>query len=217
MAFLIEGSGLFIDTDRFDTDDLAVVFYDRNLGAVRYTRSTGLTFAGAVVEVVDGIGADCLDAEVDPAVFRDVGWYPAVTVGPDQTVHITYHHANEGSLRYFEVGNDCPQIVDTGVRGMATESERIVVGYDSSVTVLADGTLQVVYMDATYHQVMSSTRAADSAVWTVPSVRLGNELPYEGAFGFYVEQVSSGGSTSVVSYRINTQEAVRDVAVGTVP
>jgi MYXO-CTERM domain-containing protein len=205
LVYLPEGLGLFADSDRFADDEVALVYYDHTGRQIRFATSAGHTFAEQVPVVLDG----------DPTT--DVGWYPAVTIGPDQAVHVTYVDAQNDNLVYMNVTTDLREIIDAGVRGTAAEVRPVLVGDDSSLVVLPDGTLQVAYMDSTNHDVVVARRSSEHNLWLVPAVVLGGESSYAGAFGFYLQQLVVEGEALVLSYRINTREATRDVVVRTVP
>jgi len=202
--FLPEGVGLFADSDRLSSDDVIVVHYDHTNGQVRAITSASGTFAEQAPVVLDG----------DPT--RDVGWYPSVTVDDSDVAHVTYVDAQNDDLMYLQVGGqDPPSVIDSGVRGTADAAQRILVGDDSSLALLADGTVQAAYMDSSNHDVLVARRSSEG-LWLAPQTVMGDEDPYSGAFGFYLNQLVVDGQTVLLTYRINTREATRDVVVRTV-
>ncbi|MBN1944239.1 MAG: hypothetical protein JW797_01130 [Bradymonadales bacterium] len=192
------GRGLFVDSARFSDDQVGVVYYDHDRGDLHYNASAGNTFVGSLSQLLDEEG--------------DVGWYPSITIDSEDGVHITYTDMTNWDLKYFRIGSAGPEVVDTGIRGIESEVEGVLVGYDSSLLLRTDGSLQVAYMDATYHDVMIIRRPSGSG-WQAPMTILGNEDPYVGAVGFYLNQLLVDGTVVLATYRINTREAVRDVAV----
>jgi hypothetical protein len=85
------------------------------------------------------------------------------------------------------------------------------VGDDSSLVVRPDGALQVAYMESSNHNVLVARRL--EVGWSGPTVVMGEESPYQGAFGFYLDQLVLDGTIYVISYRIDSRAGVRDVVV----
>lgn len=206
LDFLAEGSGVFADSARFSDGRVALSWYDHTRGNLMLAESGAGTFAGVVPRIVEGEGPDGADA-------GDMGWYGAVTVDAADGVHLTFVDATNDALRYRALSAEASEVVDEGVRGTPDVSREVLVGDDSSLVVLPDGTLQVAYMDATLHQAVVSHRPTDLGSWTEPAPFLGGEEPFEGAFGFFLEQVVVGERVFAVSYRIDTIAGVRDVVV----
>jgi len=208
--YLPEGSGLFVDAVRTESGDLAVAWYDHSRGNLMFNQSVEGTFVGTEPELNDGELPDGDDEDNNPDDTGDVGWYPSVGIGPDGAVHFTYVDATNDRLLYMARGSSNSEVVDTGLNGV----EPSLVGDNSNLTVADDGSLLVTYQNATKHWTLARRRFLESG-WIVPNVVMGGEDPYEGAFGFYLQQVSSGDTIYLLSYRINSRAGLRDVVVRT--
>lgn len=209
-TYLPEGSGLFVDAVRTESGDLAVAWYDHSRGNLMFNQSVDGTFAGTEPQLVDGETEDGDDEGSDPDDTGDVGWYPSVALGPDGAAHFTYVDATNDRLLYVPLGSDNPEVVDTGLNGV----EPSLVGDNSNLTVGDDGSLLVTYQNTTKHWTLARRRFVESG-WIVPNVVMGGEDPYDGAFGFYLQQVNSGDTIYLLSYRINSRAGLRDVVVRT--
>jgi hypothetical protein len=204
-VLLPEGSGIFIDSIRTTGDEVALVWYDRARGNLMFNQSAGRSFAATVPTLVDGETPEGDDT-------GDVGWYPTLATDGAAGLHVTYVNATNDWLMYFALsgGSGRAEIVDNGVRGIGATSGRVLVGDDSSIIVLDDGTIQVAYQDMSQHYVLVRQRTPAGS-WVAPEVVAGNETPYDGAFGFYLQQIATADGTYVLTYRIHTAEGVRDV------
>jgi len=202
LDFLAEGSGMFADSARFNDNNVAISWYDHTRGNLIYAATTLGTFDGVAPIIVDGEAGDGSDT-------GDVGWFGAITIDATDAVHFTYVDATRDALVYRALGGDA-EIIDSGVRGEPSSSSENLVGDDSSLVVLPDGTLQVAYMDSTRHHAMVSYRPVDAG-WTQPEVVMGGAEPYDGAFGFYLSQSQTSDAVWLISYRLNPREGVRDV------
>lgn len=202
-----EINGLFIDVDQFDSGDLAVAWYDYPRGNLMYVASSEGSFEGTTPVLLEGELPDGDDEDTNPDDAGDYGYFPSVTVAADQSVHLTYVDATKDRLMYRTL-DGVAEVVDSGIASTAPG----LIGDDSSLLVLDDGTLHVAYQNSTRHLALVRRRHVGTG-WLVPSIVMGDEEDYDGAFGFYLQQVQAGDTVYVVSYRINTRAGVRDVVI----
>ena len=208
LAGLPGGSGLFVDAKRLGTGEVAVAWYDHERGNLMYSASVGGTFAEVVPQLIDGEAPDGDDEDALPDDTGDVGAFPSVGIGPDDSVHFTYVDIDKQLLLYTALGVEGVEVVDSGMGG----TQPNLIGDDSTIFVNDDGSLTVSYQNSTSHLALVRRRFGETG-WIVPDVVMGDEDPYDGAFGFYLQQVKVDGTTYIISYRINSRAGVRDVVV----
>jgi hypothetical protein len=213
LTYLFEGIGLFTHSDRFTSDDVGVVWYDHTRGNLWWSASVEGTFAEVAAELLAGeLPDDEEDEDDEPEDTGDMGWYNALLIDADDNVHITYVNATFDELLYMNLTEGVVEVIDSGLRGTADALQSILVGDDSSLVITSEGVLQVAYMDASRHHTVTSQRDPDIG-WMVPTSEMGGEEPYDGAFGWYLDQVVVGDTVVLVSYRINVREGIRDAVV----
>ena len=208
LAGLPDGSGLMVDARRFSTGEVGVAWYDHDRGNLMYSASVGGTFADAVPQLIDGEVPDGDDEDSAPDDTGDVGVFPSIGIGPDDSVHFTYVDSTNYKLLYSTLGGAGSEVVDTGMGG----AQPSLIGDDSTIYVNDDGSLTVSYQNATNHWALVRRRFGETG-WIVPDIVMGDEDPYDGSFGFYLTQLKVDGTVYVISYRINSRAGVRDVVV----
>jgi hypothetical protein len=193
------GIGLYASLAR-TSSGLALVFYDRTSGNLWGARHAGGAWGSPFV--VDGY------AKTDPEV-GDCGIGASLFVDAGDVWHVTYVDGTEESLRYARV--DWPtvttELVDDGSSdgaGMHTDG-RHIVGDDSSIAMLPDGALRVVYQDATSQRAMAATRATPTGAWGV------SVLDAVDPTGFWIEQAldPSGAPHTALLWQTPAASGVR--------
>lgn len=210
---LVNGIGLFADAEVFDDGRIAVAYYDRIYGNLRYLEAAA-DGSGAAVVIVDGE----MMGEEGVVDTGDVGWFPDVLI-TGGNVWISYVNASTGELYAFNRDADTIEVVDDGFRCFEFVDGECVsmvisrVGDDSSLIETGDGVV-LQYQDATQHDLLEVGRNAVG--WDFPpSTVAGREDPYDGAFGFWLQQGEDADGRFVVTHRIHNraEPPVRDVVV----
>ena len=214
---LYHGIGVFLDAEFLPSGAYAVAYYDHAGGNLMYASTDGTTLAEVEAVILDGetVGEDGL-----PVDTGDVGWYPDLAVNAEGGALVSYADATMGALRVADIDAGRLYPVDDGVRCYEPDPEsggcfqplRLLVGYDSAIAEDESG-LQVVYQDATWHEVLESPNTEFG--WDLPGTVASGGDPYTGAYGFYLAHGSDSEGRFVVSYRINqrAEPATRDVVV----
>ncbi len=151
---LVEGMGLFASIAATSTGP-ALVYYDRTRGTLKGARRTGDTWSTFVI--------DGYDRTSSPLEAADAGAGAALAVDAADVWHVSYIDGASESLRYVTVRNGIPgdpAVVDDGYSdGTTTFTDgKHIVGDDSSIAVGADGTIRIVYQDATSHTLRAARR-----------------------------------------------------------
>jgi hypothetical protein len=195
---LPEGLGLFVDAARLRSNQApVVVYYDRSNGDLKLAKFDPATGQFAAPLLLDGAGD------------VDAGWQPAVAVGADDRVHVTYVGATGDDLKYMtDAAGTAPAIIDDGYRLVGTTVDGIpkpefhFVGEDASLVMANNGTLpMVVYQDATTQELLLATLQQDGT-WTRTSIA-GATKPWPGAYGFFAANAVSGQDMAISSWVIN--------------
>ena len=214
---LYYGIGVFLDAEFLPSGEYAVAYLDHTSGNLMYASTDGAAIAPAEAVILDG---EVADADGLPVDTGDVGWYPDL-YADDENVLVSYADATMGTLRVADVMGGVIYPVDDGVRcyepdpdsGGCLQPLVLRVGYDSAIAPDADGMLQVVYQDATWHEVLESPNTEFG--WDLPGTIATGGDPYTGAYGFYLAHGEDAEGRFVVSHRINqrAEPATRDVVV----
>ena len=168
--------GLFVSSARFSDGRPIIAYYDRPNGDLKVATYDAAANAFLAPEIIDG------------AWGADVGWYPSITVGDGDSVHLSYVDAGRDNLVYINLTDRIPEIVDDGYRQEGTTADGLpkpvfhFVGDDSAV-ISKGALLAVVYQDATTHELLLAVRTSDGG-WNKFQIA-GNEDPFAGAYGFY--------------------------------
>jgi hypothetical protein len=213
---LYHGIGVFLDAEFLPSDQYAVAYYDHAGGNLMYASTDPTTLAEVEAVILDG---EMAGAE-GPIDTGDVGWYPDLATNATGGPLVSYGDASMGSLRIADIATGELYPVDDGVRCYEPDPEsggcfqplRLRVGYDSAIAADESG-LQVVYQDATWHEVLESPNTEFG--WDLPGTVATGGVPYTGAYGFYLAHGSDSEGRFIVSYRINQRAdpPTRDVVV----
>jgi MYXO-CTERM domain-containing protein len=189
------GTGLFVNAARLSDDTPVIVYYDRMVGDLMMVKGeAGGTFLAP--ESLDGQGED----------GPDVGWYPGIAIDAEDQVHVSYVSASNDDLLYVSTIDHVPQLVDDGYRLVGTTDEGLpkpefhFVGDDSSLF-MSDAGPFIAYQDATSHELLMTSRDAEGK-WIHKTVA-GDEVPFEGGYGFYVSGDVDGGDLVLSNWVID--------------
>ncbi len=178
------GVGVFASLDLYADGSPVVVYHDSVNGDLKAATWNGADAfdAPVVLDSVGNVGADC-DA----------------FVSDDDVLHVVYQDADLGDLFYWNSSLGAAELVDQGARdanGDPTDLGSAVgglhwVGNFASVAVDAAGNARVAYQDGTTQDLLVAVRNP-GGVWTVSVLarKLSGDA-FEGAYGFYVDQVLS--------------------------
>ncbi len=212
---LPEGVGLFADADWLPSGAIAVAYYDRSAGNLRYVEFdpvAGAPVAPAVIvdgeTLVDGLPTDT----------GDVGWFPDVFVDASGVVHVSYHDGTNEQLLEWNKGTGEISTIDDGIRceefvdEACVRTEVSIVGYDSALFEV-DGGVRAAFQDATRLDLLE--RALGEFGWGTYVTLAGNAAEYDGAFGFYTDAAVREGAPFLATHRLNVQAEPRqrDVVV----
>ncbi len=160
---------------------LLVAYHDRVEGNLKLARVADPAATGAIQRVVvDGAGAGSSDV---------VGLYPSLHVTPGGEIHLAYMNASRRSLVYRNLAADLSTIIEEEVElglGQGPTPGGDLIGADPALVVDGSGRVRLAYQNATSGAVRYAIRTGDGQ-WTRLTLR-GDETPYEGSFGFYVDQ-----------------------------
>jgi hypothetical protein len=175
---LPQGVGLFASNLLLPDGRAAVVFYDREGGALRVAEQQG----GWDLATLDG-GGDMdrgawADALVDEAGTVHIAYQDAIG---DQLLYTTWDGGEAGSI----------EVVDDGVRDGETRTHP--VGASASLFIDSSGAISIAYQDGATSDLVIARRASGS--WTRDD--LGSPL----LDGFHVSAASREGRSAVSSYQ----------------
>jgi MYXO-CTERM domain-containing protein len=175
---LIEGTGLFVNALRNAAGNLVLVYYDKEEGDLKLATQSGASWSSVYL---DG-----------PDATTDVGQFTTAAFAGDDTLHVSYVDATNGTLLYKQVpsGAAAPamaEVVDDGSRGGTQHA----VG--AGANLVLDGTTpRVVYQDQTLSDLEMATRAS---AWSHSDLQTGSA-----GFGFYPHQVLAGGKLYLAQF-----------------
>jgi len=191
---LPEGVGLFARAARFSDGRVAIVYYDRSGGDLRYIAQTADGWTAPVI--LDG--RDAANNDV-----TDAGQFCSIAIDAADNVHIAYIDALTDDLRYLDMTNMTSEIVDDGVRLVGAAVFLNLIGEDSSILIDSEGKVRIAYQDTTHHDLILARRNGPGS-WDLITLA-GDEGTYQGSFGFYVRQTLVGGQSTVTSFKYNRQ------------
>ncbi|MGM0554907.1 MAG: hypothetical protein ACQEVA_00825 [Myxococcota bacterium] len=132
------------------------------------------------------------------------GPYASGMVDADGNIHLAYMDTDAKALVYQQVGGSGVETVASGVRDTSDGYILADIGEDVHLRVKSDGTVQVLFQDATWHKLHVATRST-SGDWTVDTLAEPGD-PYSGAHGLYIDVIQSDADSSfAVEYVINNQ------------
>jgi hypothetical protein len=167
-------------------DGLAVTFYDNLQQQVGWATRTADTWSEA--EFLGATGGPYVSGAVDSS----------------GNVHLAYMDRVDQALVYEVVGQGIRETIAEGVRDTTDGYILSDIGEDVDLKLGDDGSVQVLYQDATWHKLHLANR--DSAgSWTVETLtEPGN--PYNGSHGFFAAMVRNPTSSDLaVDFVINNQ------------
>jgi hypothetical protein len=174
---------------------LGVVIYDRLHGNLVGVQNAGGKWNATILDGETGTRPMAMDT-------GDVGIGASLAITQNGDWHVSYVNGFTESLQYLEVtaGKTAlkPEVVDDGrgVNGMAFTDGQHLVGDDSSVTVDDNGTVTIVYQDATagtLHMATGTPSGVGVHKWTVKLV----DQPSRFA-GFFPHRVP--GDTTIANW-----------------
>ncbi len=164
-------------------DGLLLTFYDheqRSAGWTRYTDSWAMPqFVGT------------------PS-----GPYATGFVDASDKLHLAYMDTQAKTVVYQNVTDGITETVIEGVRDLADMWLITDIGEDVTMRVDADGTVVMVFQDATLHTLHLAERATDGT-WTVNE--LAGRDPYMGSHGFFATLQKVADTSLVAHWSINQQ------------
>lgn len=178
-------TGQFMDLS-VTPNGLLLVFYDHTAQSVGWTTLEGDNWA------------------MPQYVGTPSGPYASAMVDGNGVVHLAYMNEVERKLMYEQVGQNVREEIADGLRDTGTQWLLGRIGEDVVLRVKADGNIQVVYNDATLHQLKQATRTA-AGQWDNTIIGQAGD-PYDGEHGFYGTMLRVGGQTIAVEYVINNQD-----------
>jgi hypothetical protein len=209
---VIDGTGYVDSYPDAEGDYITMANGPQGVGLVVYDRTRG-NLVGAANQgggwnavILDGqMGGNALPTRVDTG---DVGIGASLAITSEGDWHVTYVNGWTESLEYLRIpgGNitvpQTPEVVDDGtqVGGQAFPDGVHIVGDDSSVTVASDGTIRVVYQDATAGTLREAlgvpatpgsmlAHAGNKHTWTVKAIAQPSR--FAGFFPHYVPETQS--------------------------
>src|SRR5690554_778036 len=169
------------------SDGLAVTFYNHINQQVAWAKRSGDTWAAA-----QSLGAPS-------------GPYVSGAIDADGQLHLAYMEPTAQQLIYEQVGNGVREVVADGARDSSAGFILADIGEDVDLRLLADGSVELLYQDATQHTLILATRSAAGA-WSHST--LGEPgSPYSGAHGFFATMVREPSTSKLaVDFVLNQQE-----------
>ncbi|QDG52515.1 respiratory nitrate reductase subunit gamma [Persicimonas caeni] len=168
------------------SDGLAVTFYDHLQQQVGWSTRANDTWAEATL-----LGAAS-------------GPYVSGAVDADGNVHLAYMDTQTQQLVYEIPGQNTRETIADGVRDTTEGYVLNDIGEDVELRLESDGTVRVLYQDATWHKLHIATRDA-SGNWTVDTLSEPGD-PYSGSHGFFAAMVRNADSSDLaVDFVLNNQ------------
>lgn len=179
-------TGVFAQLSTSD-DGIAVTFYDGINQQVGWAKRSGDTWGEA----------QTLGTPSGPyvsGVFDSAG-----------QLHLAYMDRVAQQLVYEQVGNSVREVVADGARDSTDGYLLADIGEDVDLRVLSDGTIELLYQDATWHTLIRATRTP-AGDWSSSTLGEPGD-PYSGAHGFYTTMVREPSDSSLaVDFVLNPQE-----------
>ncbi len=160
-----------------------IAYYDRVNQALKLAHVAGPNLAAGAIALrtVEGDGVDNSD---------DTGLYPSLFVTPAGEIHLAYVNASRRRLMYRNLDASfatvTTEVVEDGLDPMFG-ADGHEIGADPAVVVDALGQVRIAYQDGTTGELRYARRQPGGG-WIRATLR-GAEMPYEGTFGFYTDQL----------------------------
>ncbi len=196
----------FLALDRFEDGRAAIAWYDPYAGALKFSRQTEVGGPFEAARVVAG----GVSGELPKGLFVSM----AIDPQNPSLVHFGYQDSMQRSLWYstldLESGETVHALVDDGFRpddGPNNEGLPMPVqhyfGSDVHVRV-AGPKVFMAWQDATTQELYFGIldRSAQEPAWDVRVLR-GNEEPYDGSVGFYIDMKIVGSKIYLSTYGVN--------------
>ncbi len=199
------GIGLFIEMARDAAGNPAIVYYDRQGGNLKLARWSTANSR--------------FDLSVIAGQTGDDGWYPSIAFDAQDVAHIAYQGADHDDVFYLNTMSNTRELVDDGYRIVGTTPEGLpkpefhFVGSDTQIVTTSTGPY-VIYQDSTSHELLYASKQGDD--W-VPTPLAGNEMTFQGAYGFYASAVAGGNEVVVSTWVIHQQLVDNWVEVFRIP
>lgn len=159
-----------------------VAYYDRFDRALRIARVAGPDPRSGTITTVNVDGAGTGNGD-------DTGLYPSMLVTPAGEIHLVYMNATRRSVVYKSLDASLratiTETIESGI-GMGSAPGGELVGADPAIVVDAMGSIRVAFQNATTGELRYARREGPGR-WNVTTLR-GNEMPYQGTYGFYTDQ-----------------------------
>ncbi len=179
-------TGVFAQLSK-TSDGLAVTFFDNLQRHV-----------GWATRAADGTWGDA------QFLSKRSGPYASVAFDANGKLHLAYMDPATQNLVYQVGVEGDPEIVANGVRDTVDGYLLNDIGEDVDLKLHADGTVQVLYQDATWHKLQLATRDADGN-WSTQTLGEPGD-PYTGAHGFFAAMVRDvDNSNMAVDFVLNNQ------------
>jgi hypothetical protein len=191
---LPKASGLWPSMDLKSDGTAMIAYYNSIQGTLKLAEAAGPN---------PGVGA-ITNTVLDGTMTDDVGRFPSLFVSNTQETHISYMNQSAQSLMYKKLDSmGTSLLTETVQRGdqQSTVPGGDFVGADTALVVDSMGMARIAYQNGTTGTLRYARRFSDGS-WNLITLR-GGEDPYEGSFGFYVDQVLTQGANAplVSSYR----------------
>ena len=208
-----DGVGHFIALDRFADGRAAIAWYDQYAGALKFSHQTEVNGSFAPAQIVAG----GVEGELPLGLFCTMAIDPT---DPNQ-VHFVYQDGLQRSLWYsvlnLTTSETVQTLLDDGFRpedGTNNEGLPMPVqhyfGPDARIAIAASK-IFLAWQDATSQEMYLGIldRAVNATEWDIRVLR-GNEEPYEGSVGFYIDMKIEGSKIYISTYGVNLH-AVPDI------
>jgi hypothetical protein len=156
-----------------------IAYYDKVGHQLKLAQIAGpdLTTGTITLAVIDGLSTGDAD---------DTGWYPSLAVGPTGDLHVAYMDATKSAVMYQNLSASLMSVVTETVESGLGATSEMFIGANPALVVDGAGTVRVAYQNATSGLLRYGKRSGGT--WTT-STLLGGDMPYQGSFGFYTDQV----------------------------
>jgi len=192
---LPKASGLWPSLDLKSDGTALVAYYDSINGELKMAEIAGPN---------PGVGVANTPWVVHTSAAADLGRFPSLFVSSAQEVHLSYLDQTRRAVVYRKLDSLhstlVTEIVEEGLnQGISPSGDWL--GADTALVVDATGIVRIAYQNGT-SGALRYARRMSSGNWNLVTLK-GEEDPYEGSYGFYVDQVLTQGGTAplVSSYR----------------
>ncbi|PKN48075.1 MAG: hypothetical protein CVU59_00470 [Deltaproteobacteria bacterium HGW-Deltaproteobacteria-17] len=208
-----DGTGHFIALDRFVDGRAAIAWFDPYAGALKFSYQTEAGGAFAPAQIVAG----GVEGELPLGLFCTM----AVDPTDENLIHFVYQDSLQRSLWYSVLNLSTSEVaqtlLDDGFRpedGTNNDGLPMPVqhyfGPDARIAIAASK-IFLAWQDATSQEMYLGIldRSVSMTDWDIRVLR-GNEEPYEGSVGFYIDMKIEGSKIYISTYGVNLH-AVPDI------